>query len=96
MCSKIAGTNLEELLLYRVGATKKAQSVLADRSHSWFSEYKLLPSGRRYILPGFRTNRLKNSLAFRTVLCNLFECRFVCVGDCIYLLLAVQQIAPWG
>lgn len=62
MCSKIAGINLMDLSqLYKGRATKKAQSILADPSHPLFSEFRLLPSGRRYILPRCRTNRFKNS-----------------------------------
>ncbi len=61
MCSKIAGISLNELSLsYRARATRKAQSMSADCTHPLFAEYKLLPSGRRYALPGCRTNCPKN------------------------------------
>ena len=61
-CSKIAGTALNDLpQLHKGRALKKALSILDDPSHPLFSEFKLLPSGRRFAIPRCRTNRFKNS-----------------------------------
>lgn len=94
--------------VYKIRAEKKAQSVLADPSHPLFRDFRLLPSGCRYNLMRCRTNRFKNSLVLAAVgllnnimyFCVLFFfcVQIVCVliGVIIVLLLAVQQIAPWG
>lgn len=58
--NKISGKRLHELSK-RARVTRKAKAILADCTHTLFSHFKLLPSGRRYALPRYRTNRLKNS-----------------------------------
>ena len=63
VCSRIAGTTLNDLtMLYQRQTLKKAQSVLDDQSHPLHAEFRLLPSGRRYCVPKCRTNRMRNSL----------------------------------
>ena len=62
MCGRIAGVSLQELaVLYRARATRKAHTILSDPTHPLASQYRLLPSGRRYMVPRQRTNRLRNS-----------------------------------
>lgn len=62
VCSKIAGLNLNDLTeLHILRTLGKARSLLSDQSHPLAGQFVLLPSGRRYILPRCRTNRLKNS-----------------------------------
>lgn len=62
VCSKIAGISLNDLTaLYQLRTLSKVRSILGDQSHPLAGEFLLLPSGRRYILPKCRTNRLKHS-----------------------------------
>ena len=62
ICSKIAGLSLHHVNeLYNIRTLKKVCAVLGDQSHPLFKEFTLLPSGRRYVVPRCRTNRLKNS-----------------------------------
>lgn len=62
VCSKIAGTSLNDLHdLYKVRSLKKARSIVADPSHPLWCDFMLLPSGRRYKLPLCNTNRFKKS-----------------------------------
>ena len=62
VCSKIAGTQLSNLNdLYKVRSLRKAHSIMADSTHPLYSEFSLMPSGRRYRLPPCRTNRWKKS-----------------------------------
>ena len=68
MCGRIAGTSLEELsVLYRARATRKAKMILSDPVHPLASHYRLLPSGRRYMVPRLRTNRFKNTFVPTTI-----------------------------
>ena len=68
VCGRIAGTSLEELsVLYRARATRKAKMILSDPVHPLASHYRLLPSGRRYMVPRLRTNRFKNTFVPTTI-----------------------------
>lgn len=62
VCRKIAGFNQDKLSLIQTRATKKTQSIL-NHTHHIFTEYKLLPSARRYALPRCRANRSQKSFA---------------------------------
>lgn len=47
--------------LYDQSVLRPAQRILADPAHVLYSEYNLLPSGRRYRVPRCKLNRFKNS-----------------------------------
>ncbi len=46
---------------YEHSVLKEVTKILSDPSHSLYSEYELLPSGRRYRLPMCRYIRFKKS-----------------------------------
>lgn len=57
-------------LFYQVRTLKKVQSVLADPNHLLSREGKLLPSGSRYSLFIFRTNRFRKAFVAAIGLLN--------------------------
>ena len=67
-CGKIIGTQCNDIAdLFKSRSVKKAQRILADSSHPLHSEFKLLPSGRRYAVPSGNTNRFRNSFIPRVI-----------------------------
>ena len=80
-CSKIAGATLNNLpSIHKNRAIKKAWSILDDPSHPLDPEFILLTSDRRFVSKRCKTNRYKNS--------------FIPTVNCLFSLLAAQQIAP--
>ena len=62
VCSKIVGVRQESLnALYERRAVRKARVMAVDESHGLSKYFELLPSGKRYRMPRFRTLRMKNS-----------------------------------
>ena len=60
--SKLCGIQCEGLQkLYEHKARKKAISIINDQSHALAHHFQLLPSGRRYKVPMFTTNRAQRS-----------------------------------
>ena len=62
MATKLSGVSVSDLQsLFDSRVLNLAERILSDPTHILFSEYKLLPSGRRYQMPRFKTNRIQNS-----------------------------------
>ena len=62
VASKIAGTPFNNLAyLYEKRVLKLSVKILSDPDHVLYSEYVKLPSGKRYLLPCYKTNRGKNT-----------------------------------
>jgi hypothetical protein len=62
VCGKIVGVKQESLtVLYDRRVERKASCILNDNSHVLAHHFELLPSGRRYRVPRFRTQRAKHS-----------------------------------
>lgn len=57
VCCKDAGTLNDFSQLYKSRVISKAQPILVDPTHPLAVEIELLTSGRRYRMPGCRTNR---------------------------------------
>ncbi len=53
--------NLSLQAIYEQSVLRQAQGVLSDPSHILYTEFKLLPSGRRYTIPTCRLNCFKHS-----------------------------------
>ena len=50
--SKIAGVRLESMTsMYETRVLRKGRAITRDRTHPLYSQYQLLPSGRRYNVP---------------------------------------------
>ena len=62
VCSKIVGTQQKGLMeLYECRVLRKASAIACDECHVLANHYELLPSGRRFRVPGCKTVRLKQS-----------------------------------
>ena len=62
LASKIIGKPQKHLsCIYKEVLRKKAVKIVNDPSHPLCSEFKLLPSGRRYQVPKANRNIFKNS-----------------------------------
>ena len=62
VASKVIGTKLNSLdLLFNRQVLSKALSIRSDAAHPLNAEYKLLPSGRRLMIPSATVNRHKFS-----------------------------------
>ncbi len=62
MASKILGKPQKQLSsLYNELIRSKAEKIISDSSHPLYSEFELLPSGKRYRLPMARKNLYKKS-----------------------------------
>ncbi len=57
---------LEEL--YQKQMLRRVESILSDSSHPLQAEFQMLPSGLRFKLPKFRTNRYKHSFVPAAIL----------------------------
>ncbi len=57
---------LEEL--YQKQMLRRVESILSDSSHHLQAEFQMLPSGSRFKLPKFRTNRYKHSFVPASIL----------------------------
>ena len=61
-CSKIINSKLEPISKeYTKAIERKAESIVSSRNHPLKSEFKILPSGRRFTQPKCRTNRYKST-----------------------------------
>jgi len=68
VCSKIVGVRQEGLsVLYERRVVRKARCILNDNSHVLARHFELLPSGRRFRLPKFRTQRTKQSFIPKSI-----------------------------
>ena len=62
ICSKITGIQQGSLSsLYDKQLLRLGHSILKDPAHPLHPEFSLLPSGRRYLIPKFKTNRTRLS-----------------------------------
>ena len=62
LAGKISGLPFISLsYLYEKRVLKLSLKILSDSDHVLFTEFVKLPSGRRYLMPRFKTNRYKNS-----------------------------------
>lgn len=62
LSSKIVGTILKPLPeIYETKVLSLAHKIISNPDHILHSEYSLLPSGRRYLVPILKTNRAKKS-----------------------------------
>ena len=62
MASKICGVTLEDITTLGLRQIENlADKIISDPNHFLHNEYKLLPSGRRYLIPRFKTKRASNS-----------------------------------
>jgi len=62
ICEKIANSPFEPLpYIHERRVLSLADKILDDPSHALHNQYKILPSGRRYIVPLLKTNRSKKS-----------------------------------
>ena len=62
MIKEVAGEPFEDIVSIGERQTLKlAEKIFTDSTHPLFSEFKLLPSGRRFQIPQFRTNRATKS-----------------------------------
>ena len=69
VCSKVVGGRLANLCdLYACRVVRKARMIASDNSHVRAQHYELLPSGRRFRTPKFRTLRSKN-----TFICKVYS-----------------------
>ena len=69
VCSKVVGERqVSANELYERHAKKKALSIVRDNNHVLAQHYELLPSGRRFRIPKFKTRRLQNSCIPSSVL----------------------------
>ena len=58
--SKIAGVRLESMTsMYETRVLRKGKAIARDRTHPLYSQYNLLPSGRRYPVPGLQARALR-------------------------------------
>ncbi len=48
-------------IIYEQATLRQANKIVCDPSHVLYTEYELLPSGRRFRAPRCRLNRFKNS-----------------------------------
>ena len=61
-CSKIINSKLQPINKEYIKAIeRKACSIVSSRKHPLNSEFKTLPSGRRFTQPRCRTNRYKST-----------------------------------
>ena len=68
ICGKVVGVKQERLhVLYERCVVRKASSIVQDNTHVLAHHFHLLPSGRRYRTPTFRTMRTKNSFIPKSV-----------------------------
>jgi len=58
-CPTIFNLNLQ--YLYENCILNRVQNILGDQTYFLYSQYELLPSGRRYRVPMYKLNRYKNS-----------------------------------
>ena len=72
ICSKVVGAKQVSLNeLYECRVVRKARRIVNDSSHVLAQHFELLPSGRRFRVPKFKTLRTKNSFVPRSILlCN--------------------------
>ena len=70
ICSKIVGQPLQELYAstYDNSMLRLAKNITSNTSHVLYSEYRLLPSGRRYEVPLFKKVRLKKYFVHQSTL----------------------------
>ena len=73
ICAKITGRSVDVVLhAFKEAHTKSmlrlANSISSDPLHVLNGEYQLLPSRRRFRVPTFKKNRLKNSFVHQSVL----------------------------
>ena len=70
ICSKIVGQPLQELYTstYDNSMLRLAKNITSNTSHVLYSEYRLLPSGRRYEVPLFKKVRLKKYFVHQSTL----------------------------
>ena len=68
--SKIVGQPLQELYTstYDNSMLRLAKNITSNTSHVLYSEYRLLPSGRRYAVPLFKKVRLKKYFVHQSTL----------------------------
>ena len=90
-CMKIAGIQLNELTAIQ-SQLHERQRLFKQTAITLSAEFKLLPSGHRYALPGCRTNRFKDT--FEPVTIGLLNSVSVACTTCV--LLTVQQVVPQG
>ena len=68
MASKVAGQKLDSMATTcERRVLKKGQAINEDESHPLHQAYELLPSGRRFRLPSFQTNRASRSFIPTTI-----------------------------
>ncbi len=61
-CSKIIGLQLTDLSsLWKKRAVQKARQIMGHPDHILSQEFRLMPSGRRYLAPPRKTNRYASS-----------------------------------
>ena len=72
VCSTVVGAKQVSLNeLYECRVVRKARRIVNDSSHVLAQHFELLPSGRRFRVPKFKTLRTKNSFVPRSILlCN--------------------------
>ena len=70
VCSKIIGVRQRDLRsLWEDQLVRKAKSIISHPHHPLSREFRVMPSGRRYLTPRGRTNRYSNSFIPSAIRC---------------------------
>ena len=69
--SKIAGVRLESMTsMYETRVLRKGKAISKDITHPLYSQYHLMPSGRRYQVPGLQARALRTFVPISIGLLN--------------------------